>query len=95
MPIMAILIGPESVALPGPPGRQHPCAYAQHERDTHGECAELDGDGQLAGDDLVHRPTLIFKGRAQIAFEQVTEIVHVLDGQGLIQPVVGPPVAGA
>ena len=57
-----------------------------HQRQRHGQHAQLDGDGRLLGDDAGNRRAdAVTRGIAQIALQQVLQEVKELHGNGIVQ----------
>ena len=72
----------EAPLRPGDAAEAH--RQAQHGGDQQGQHPQLQAGGQAAADHAEHR-LLVGEGGAQLAMEQVPEVMAVLAGQGLVQ----------
>ena len=74
-------------------GRKSAERDADEQRERERERAELGGDRELVGDDLVDGAVGVLERRSQVALDETAEIIEVLFPERLVEPVMRLEVA--
>jgi len=71
-----------------PQSGDHAGGQADHERNQQRPETEFEGRGEGLGNDLVDGAVGVAEGGTEVAAQHIAEIVHILNGEGIVQPVV-------